>query len=1545
MEKLKKLFRKGQEAATGAATKVIDFFEQQADEQNRPATVAEKTGKAVADYFKPAAKPRNDGSGIADPQLRVRDFLREVPDNVADIGRGTFRSIGAVASKVGQGDIRAQYIPETSFEKSMFGTDKPVSFTTIGKEVRLAGEGDKALPFDPLVGGLIAAADIPSGGRASKGVKESAKAGVKTYEGATKYTTKVLEALKGKATVSRQYIEDMLRKPDIKQSEKDLVNDVLRETPDSKINVSDFAEKVEDRVLPLNIDSYKKNKGYTKYESVNLNPKERGDVISYDEKVYESPVKTQAGTVHFSSDYPNYFGHTRVEDMADGATRRVVELQSDLFQKGRLAREVDDQKPITNEVRRKYLTSAEEKKWQDARRVFLDYRNENMDRTVFDKASRTIEELETKAKKAYIADRKKEVAELEPYKNTWWERMVREEIAQASKDGKKAVQFPTGETAMKVEGLGGNTDMWFDAGRQSEVNRAVDAGETPDITSALAPEDLEVGRTVIQGTRTNGIEWVIVDDSMAATGQFSAIPKGRLEQYDLTPEDLKDKDFVEELKKATDLFNYEEGFTIGEGLDKSNPIFKFYESQVAKYLQKKYGARLVTDKNGVTWMQVDVDPRMANAPVEAFAGFAAGVETDEEGNITGFNPETAALGAGLALVAKKVGNKEVAEQTAALKTAVAKAKDMMKQAGQAAEEMVIYKTPKGALKTVAQSAYKGNAETIALVRKDGTVIDPLDTGPTFKSISAIMDERKGKPPGGEKKMVDMLRPKKNERRFITRTRAMDPNMDQFLKGEMTPRSTDELAAYADDIIEKNIEEATRIAKEGVDDKAVAVASRLIDRYVNAAGEATDDAVRTKMWEAASEIANDAAKNLTEHGRAIQAATLLGRTTPEGMVRFAAKTIQNHNESVRKSKNPLERTIGNLFGNRTGNALKEVPELTGEQAENIVKRMKEIEDITDETQRAMKMKELTDEIQSYLPSSLYKKIVTVWKAGLLTGFKTTGLNVASNTAHFLTEIAKDVPASMIDRVVSLATGKRTLTMTTKGTPKGMVEGAKKGWQYWKTGFDERDIGAKLDYHKVNFGNSKLAKAIQKYEETVFQTIGSQDQPFYYGAKMRSLASQAMAQAKNQKVKGEAKKQFIENLLQNPTDEMLKYAVLDAETAVFQNKTSLGKFAREFQKLPGGEIILPFGKTPSAVATQIVNYSPVGVAKTIIQNIGKGKFDQRLFSQGVGRGLTGTAVMAIGAALYKNGLMTLGFPTSEKERKQWELEGKTPNSIYWNGAWRNVGVLGPAGLATIVGGHFQNGLEETGSVIGGIAQGAAGFGNTMTEQSFLKGINSAIDALKDPERSFSGFASSLAGSIVPTIVADFARATDTVERDAQTPGTRLKSRIPGLRKGLQPKVDTLGNKVKTQGFMTTMFDPTRPGNATAREGDKAIVEELRRLADAGYQTTPTQLGPNKGYESLSPEDNTLLRRAAGQTVKEAIRTVMNNKAYATLDDEQKQKMIDKRVDVAKVEARANIVIKATAGLKGEELKAKLAQMKEEGLLTKEVFKKYQSIKSSN
>lgn len=797
-----------------------------------------------------------------------------------------------------------------------------------------------------------------------------------------------------------------------------------------------------------------------------------------------------------------------------------------------------------------------------------------------------------------------------------------------------------------------------------------------------------------------------------------------------------------------------------------------------------------------------------------------------------------------------------------------------------------------------------------------------------KSIGEILKGRGGDIVPPAKPTTKGGKPAGPERRFITRTRELAPEMDELLKGKYAPKSNKVLIETADDLIKKDYAAAENMARTGTDDQSVAVASRMIEDELEIAKKATDEATKNKAYAKAAEIANDAARNLTEAGRTVQAASLLGKMTPEGMARYAARQIQKYNEQAGA------RTVKNFLG-----GAKKIPELTPDQLKEITDAMETINKMADGTDKARALQKLGEKIQSYIPSTLYQKIVNVWKAGLLTGMKTTGVNVASNLSHAISEIAKDVPASAVDKIVSLFTGKRTLVLSGKGTGKGAAEGVAKGWDYLKTGFDERNIADKLDYKKVNFGKGPVAKALKGYTDTVFGLLGAEDQPFYYAAKLRSLGNQAAAMAKNEGLKGKAAKEFAQKLIENPTDDMMKYATLDAETAVFQQDSWLARKAQNLQK--GLEIVLPFAKTPANVANAMINYSPVGVVKTIIENIGKGRFDQRLFAQGMGRGLTGTGVLAIGSALMANKMMNLTTPTSEKEREQWELEGRIPNSIKIGGKWRNIGVLGPLGMVLIVGGHLREGIDKTGSFAGGLAQSAAGFGSALTEQSFLSGVNRAIDALKDPNRSFEGFASSLAGSVVPTLVADIARGMDQYERRTDGMIERIQSRIPGARKGLEPKVDAFGKEVETPNFFEVMADPTRPGNPTAEANDP-VLKELRRLMDADYPVTPTQLGPNAGYASLTPEQNTFLWKLAGQAAKAETARVMNTRQYKNYDDEQKSQVIDRAIQDAKTEARARVVVQALKGLSDAEQKSKLAEMKEDGLLTRSVFDLYLSLK---
>ena len=570
------------------------------------------------------------------------------------------------------------------------------------------------------------------------------------------------------------------------------------------------------------------------------------------------------------------------------------------------------------------------------------------------------------------------------------------------------------------------------------------------------------------------------------------------------------------------------------------------------------------------------------------------------------------------------------------------------------------------------------------------------------------------------------------------------------------------------------------------------------------------------------------------------------------------------------------------------------------------------------------------------SSLWTQAMGLWRAGLLTGLKTSGLNMLSNLCHAMSEVAKDLPAVGADRFQSIFTGQRTMAFTAKGTIGGVKEGFVRGWNYMKTGVDERDVGLKYDLRKINPGKGKIARGLHAYEEFVFHLMGAEDQPFYYGAYARSLYSQAIAAGKNAGHRGAGLQTFVDDLVADPTDDMVGIAMTDAETAVFMNHTKLGDIGAFIQS-QGGEVIIPFARTLSAIAMQIVNYTPVGLAKTAFEQVYHGNYDQRAVSMAFGRSSIGTGAIALGAAMVSAGILSLEYPETERERNQWQAEGRKPFSVKIGGKWRSVYVLGPIGNVLVIGGYFKRGMNETGSPTEAMSQALSGGAKSWMEETFLRGMNQFLEAIEDPERSWTTFWSSLAGSLVPTIIADIARATDTTERMAYGPVKRITSRIPWARKTLEPRLDMFGQDVPRYGGnpLEVMIDPTRP----VKIRHDVVVDELRRLWNKGIKVTPTTLGNREGYAILSDHENTVLWRKAGELTYEALLRMMGSQWYSRVSDDRKGQEIERAVREAKAWARAAMAVsRLEAGDTIEELK-------EAGLITQTVEQLLGAAKAQN
>ena len=462
---------------------------------------------------------------------------------------------------------------------------------------------------------------------------------IPVFKGFQDLSTKLLEKLKGRSTVSKQFISDLTNSPDLKQPERDLIRNVLKDHGDT-VSVPDFANRVKSELLPLEASPYNYGKPYKassqpgRYENIALPDELRGPIANYNERIYESPIKTSGGSVHFSgAGYPNYFAHTRIEDLPDqkffssktgkeispksreayglgstakevGGTRRVIELQSDLFQKGRLESEFMPSK-TPGETFAKALPEKEGTEFKKLSSINWQERTPQQ--------NARIEELQQKAYNLYSPGRNQELSKLEPYRNTWHERIIREEVKQAAKDGKTKLQFPTGETAMKIEGLGEESG-WQINERQTRGVRAVD----------LRPDNMKVGSTIFRygqmghGGLQDDSQWIITD--VLGDGKFKAVPKEIWQEASpatrqKTYGSLSERAINQTTKEIAE--RAKESFDISGKVDTNNPIYRFYEKEVGKYLTNKYGAKMITDPQGVKWWEVSVKPEMKKMPIEA----------------------------------------------------------------------------------------------------------------------------------------------------------------------------------------------------------------------------------------------------------------------------------------------------------------------------------------------------------------------------------------------------------------------------------------------------------------------------------------------------------------------------------------------------------------------------------------------------------------------------------------------------------------------------------------------------------------------------------------------------------------------------------------------------------------------------------------------------------------------------------------------------------------------------------------------------------------
>lgn len=612
---------------------------------------------------------------------------------------------------------------------------------------------------------------------------------------------------------------------------------------------------------------------------------------------------------------------------------------------------------------------------------------------------------------------------------------------------------------------------------------------------------------------------------------------------------------------------------------------------------------------------------------------------------------------------------------------------------------------------------------------------------------------------------------------------------------------------------------------------------------------------------------------TAQGQSIQATKLFYKLSPSGM--------------LYKALNDLKK----------GGA-----EITPELNDKLKGMTDKIKGLEKGKERDLAVAEFRKEVASSLPQSTADNLISVWKAGLLSGSKTASGNLVSNGTFGALKQASTLPAVAADRTMSLITGKRSLTATGKGIASGTAEGVKSGVQTLKTGLDIRNIGDKYEQHtEINFKNPVLQNVLGKPSNFVFRSMQAADQPFYYAALKNSLYDQAKADGINLGLKGGALTKHMQELAANPTDTMANAAAREADKAVLGYDTVASKmingahqaienakFPPAVKKVGNGilSVIAPFTKVPSAFLSRTVDFTPLGVGKEVFMQVAKKEFDQRALSQAIGEGATGTGIIALGVALAHSGQISGNYPKNDpKQAQRWKAEGIQPNSIKLGGKWYSLNYAGPLGLLLNAGNQYEQAKQKNTSnpltsAAGGLAQGLMG-------QSFLQGFSGISDAVNNPEQNAKSYLNSQISSVIPSWSNDLANLTDSNRRQTNTPLDAAKNRIPGARQTLPVAVDALGNDLKQPaGGFNAAYNPLKPSNNI----DSPTYSELNRLAATDKQNevfpVPAKtIGSGATLTKLTPAQQTQRQQMIGQEVQPLWNSIISSPGYSALDDAHK------------------------------------------------------------
>ena len=671
----------------------------------------------------------------------------------------------------------------------------------------------------------------------------------------------------------------------------------------------------------------------------------------------------------------------------------------------------------------------------------------------------------------------------------------------------------------------------------------------------------------------------------------------------------------------------------------------------------------------------------------------------------------------------------------------------------------------------------------------------------------------------------------------------------------------------------------------------------------------NNAVNSGDYATAMDIASLMVKNSTNTAQSLQAMRILNKLSPECRLYLAAKSIENIEEDLneRYKDNKADIHVDKILYDEYAKALRQGNE------DGIKTAWANIE----------------QSVAQQINATWYEKLNNFRYLAMLGNPRTHVRNIVGNAFFVPVRAVKNTIAYGLENIADAKINggierSKAMLNSSNAADAALVKYAMSDYEAVQevilSGGKYVDTFQGIDKHRTIY-KTKILEAARKGNSAA---LDAEDAWFCKPAYANALA-------KWYKANGISAEQL--NTGNVPEETIIKaqtIAIKEAQKATYRDTNWFSAQVSRLGKVDNKvaavliEGVLPFKKTPANILARAVEYSPVGLVKSLALDTKKVKayvngdvengMSPAQFIDDVSAGLTGSALMGLGILLASWGVLSGGDDDDEKQNYFDDLSGKQNYALSIGGLSITLDWLAPESMPLFVGVELFNSLSsknEDKGFLQNLMSSVMSLSTPMFEMSMLQSVNDLFDNLayiKQGQGTFkivSSMAANYISQYFPTLFGQTERSFEETQRETtyidrnskvgseiQYMWGKIANKIPFYDFSQIPYIDAWGRTEETGNLFERMLNNFINPAYVKKERPTEIDGELERLYDLGETSVyPGRAKTNTKIngEYLTADEYVKYATTKGQTSYELAQGVINSAAYSGASDPEKAYML--------------------------------------------------------